>query len=50
VTELAAIATELMARTDGTAHYGQEIQQLTEEFDFDSLIKLASKLDEPDTG
>jgi two-component system sensor histidine kinase/response regulator len=50
VTELAAIAAELTARTDGTARYGQEIQQLTEDFDFDGLLKLAGKLDEAATG
>jgi two-component system sensor histidine kinase/response regulator len=49
VTELANIAAELTARTDGTARYAQEIQQLTEEFDFDGLLKLASKLDQAAT-
>jgi two-component system sensor histidine kinase/response regulator len=49
VTELAAIAAELTARADGGTFYGAEIQRLTEDFDFDGLLKLASNLDQAAT-
>ena len=49
VTELADIAAALTAKTDRAAAYGEEIQRLTEEFDFDGLMELASRLDESAT-
>ena len=49
VTELADIAAALTAKTDSAAGYGEEIQRLTEEFDFDGLMQLASRLDEAAT-
>ena len=45
VTELADIAAALTARTDSAAGYGEEIQRLTQEFDFEGLLQLASRLD-----
>ena len=42
MTELADIAAALAARTDSAAGYGEEIQRLTEEFDFEGLLQLAS--------
>ena len=49
VTELADIAAALTARTDSAAGYGEEIQRLTQEFDFEGLLQLASRLDEAAT-
>jgi CheY-like chemotaxis protein len=49
VTELAAIAADLTARADGGTFYGEEIQRLTEDFDFDGLLQLASNLDQAAT-
>jgi len=49
VTELADIAATLTARTDSAVGYGAEIQRLTQEFDFDGLLQLASRLDEAAT-
>ncbi len=49
VTELAGIAAELTAGTGSGALYGAEIQRLTEDFDFDGLLKLAGKLDQTAT-
>ena len=46
VTELADIAAALAARTDSAAGYGEEIQRLTQEFDFEGLLQLASRLEE----
>jgi two-component system, sensor histidine kinase and response regulator len=46
VTELADIAAVLKARTGSAAGYGEEIQRLTQEFDFEGLLQLASRLDE----
>jgi two-component system sensor histidine kinase/response regulator len=49
VTELADIAAALTARTDSAAGYGEEIQRLTQEFDFEGLLQLASRLEEAAT-
>jgi HPt (histidine-containing phosphotransfer) domain-containing protein len=49
VTELADIAAALTSRTDSTAGYGEEIQRLTLEFDFEGLLQLASRLGEAAT-
>jgi len=46
VTELADLAAALAARNDSAAGYGEEIQRLTQEFDFEGLLQLASRLDE----
>ncbi len=44
VTELQAIADELLARTDMGARYGEDIQRLAAEFDFDRIAELADKI------
>jgi two-component system, sensor histidine kinase and response regulator len=44
VTELQAIAEELQARTDMGARYGEEVQRLAAEFDFDKIADLADKI------
>jgi CheY-like chemotaxis protein len=44
VTELQAIAEELQARSDMGARYGEEIQRLAAEFDFDGIGDLADKI------
>jgi two-component system sensor histidine kinase/response regulator len=44
VTELGVIAGELQDRHDGGKKYGEEIQRLTEDFEFDKISKLADKL------
>jgi len=49
VAELADLAAALTARTDSAAGYGEEIQRLTQEFDFEGLLQLASRLDEATT-
>ena len=49
VTELADVAAALTARTDSAAGYGEEIQRLTQEFDFEGLLQLASRLEEAAT-
>jgi hypothetical protein len=49
VTELADLAAALTARNDSAAGYGEEIQRLTQEFDFEGLLQLASRLDEAAT-
>ena len=49
MTELADIAATLTARTDSAAGYGEEILRLTQEFDFEGLLQLASRLDEAAT-
>jgi len=49
VTELADVAAALTARNDSAAGYGEEIQRLTQEFDFEGLLQLASRLDEAAT-
>jgi two-component system sensor histidine kinase/response regulator len=49
VTELTDIAAALTARTDSAAGYGEEIQQLTQEFDFEGLLQLANQLEEAAT-
>ena len=42
-------AAALTARTDNAAGYGAEIQRLTQEFDFEGLLQLASRLEEAAT-
>jgi CheY-like chemotaxis protein len=44
VTELQVIAEELQSRSDMGARYGQEIQRLAAEFDFDKLADLVEKI------
>jgi CheY-like chemotaxis protein len=44
ITELQAIAEELQSRTDRGAHYGEEIQRLAAEFDFDKIAALAERI------
>ena len=44
VTELQAIAGELLARPDVGARYGEDIQRLAAEFDFDKIAELADKI------
>jgi PAS domain S-box-containing protein len=44
ITELQVIAEELQARTDRGARYGEEIQRLAADFDFDKLADLADKI------
>jgi PAS domain S-box-containing protein len=44
VTELEAIAAELQSRTDMGARYGEDIQRLAAEFDFDQIAALAEKI------
>ena len=44
VTELQAIADELLARTDMGASYGEDIQRLAAEFDFDDIAELADQI------
>ena len=44
VTELQAIADELLARTDVGARYGEDLQRLAAEFDFDAIADLADKI------
>ena len=44
ITELQAIAEELQSRTDRGARYGEEIQQLAAEFDFDKIAALAESI------
>jgi HPt (histidine-containing phosphotransfer) domain-containing protein len=44
VTELQVIAEELQARTDMGARYGEEVQRLAAEFDFDKIADLAVKI------
>jgi two-component system, sensor histidine kinase and response regulator len=44
VTELEAIALKLQSRTDMGARYGEEIQRLAAEFDFDKIADLAEKI------
>ncbi|MBM4287825.1 MAG: response regulator [Deltaproteobacteria bacterium] len=44
VTELQAIAEELQSRTDMGARYGEEIQRLAAEFDFEKIVALAEKI------
>ncbi len=45
VTELEAIGAELQSRTDLGARYGEEIQRLVADFDFDKIADLAEKID-----
>jgi len=44
VTELQAIGDELLSRNDMGARYGEEIQRLAAEFDFDKIADLAEKI------
>jgi len=44
VTELQAIAEELQSRTDMGTRYGEEIQRLAAEFDFDKIAALAERI------
>ena len=44
VTELQAIADELLTRPDVGANYGEDIQRLAAEFDFDAIADLADKI------
>jgi HPt (histidine-containing phosphotransfer) domain-containing protein len=45
VTELAAIAAELETRHDMGRCYGEELQRLTDEFDFDKILILAETME-----
>jgi hypothetical protein len=49
VMELGTIASELLAQSGASSHYGEKIEKLTNEFDFDGLIKLANRLEEEAT-
>jgi CheY-like chemotaxis protein len=49
VSELTAVANELIQRTDFTSPYGEEIARLARAFDFEGLSKLASTLVETAT-
>jgi CheY-like chemotaxis protein len=49
VTQLKTIAEELASQTDELAPVAQEIIQLAEDFDFDGIAKLATKLEKQTT-
>ena len=49
VSELTAVATELIQRNDLTSPYGEEIARLARAFDFEGLSQLASTLVETAT-
>jgi signal transduction histidine kinase/DNA-binding response OmpR family regulator len=45
VTDLIEIAIELSKRSDAASHYGDELQKLAEDFDFDGIAKFADKIE-----